>query len=731
MRKTAWLALALASFTAPAWAADDLMSSQLVDEARQWQEKDRDDLAAAVWRKLLRAVPNHPAALVNLGLIEARAGNLKEARVFWSRASQLSTPPAGLDRLSAAVSTTKSAPETAPPSPLEQSRALDALTIVVRDKPVKPVEIKPSSEALLETYQSPEAIKQKWAASRRGLEKLVRENPGDSRYPIALARHLSYREGTQREAIRQISGLTQRGLGNQETEQLWQKTLLSLKTKPGDRALLSSYLTRFPDDKAVKERLRTLEQQEAALAQSKQNEARRVAKIDNKAPASAAAVNADTNQKTAPESPPQAQSIVPATRQDDAVVQLESTTQLDVRNPWVRQAMARQDQNPAAAEGAEAAFDSLDEADAAKPEALFARATLYSTQQKWWDALNTLEKIPASARTASMALEQRHVWVNAQVQRALQFFNQGRVQQAYVLMDQAQAAAGLDAELLMTVAGGWFDLGQSAKGLRLMRETVSGNSVKTVATQIKYAKLLLNARQDATLATVLSELASTGRLNTAQEAEVNRIILGYTLRLTEFLRESGRYAEAAATVNPALQRLDDNRLLLSKARIYKAEGDFTAALALLEKVIDREPSDISHRLLASEAAFSANKMDKAAQHIKAALAQAPNHPRVLAMAGRVEKARGNTPQSFDYFQRSLIRESDKSTFAGAPDNLSLRLLGQVPDSLNLPLSSNKPDLINRPGLLPIPVFKTQSDRTPAGVGSAPPPDVDRAATRLE
>lgn len=710
LRKTAWLALTLASFVSQASVADDLVSSQLVDEAREWQQKDRDDRAASVWRKLLRAVPQHPEALINLGLIEVRAGNRKEAQALWTRANQLKVPPARLSELAAGLTATKSPPESTQPIKPEQSQAMDALTIVIRDKPAenKFAEIKLNSEALLASYQTPNAIKQQWTSARRGLEKLARDNPRDGRYAIALARHLSYREGTLRESIRQIGTLTQRNLGNKETQEIWQKALLSLKAKTGDRALFTAYLTRFPDDKVIRERLLTAERQEATLVQSKKIDIRSTTK-------------ADVNLTDAAVMQPPAQATPQTEGQEGVAMRLTSTLQLDPQNPWVRQALARQNQNNNAPEASETTIDKLNEAIPARPEALYARVILYSTQKKWWEALSALERIPASARTASMATEQRRLWVNAQVQRALQLFKQSHLQQANALMDQVQDASGADEAMLLTVVSGWSDLGQPAKGLRLMRHLFSVNPVKSMATQIKYAQLLLNDQQDSTLSVVLGDLATAGRLTEQQQEEVNHVILGYTLRLTELLRESGRYAEAAATINPALLRLDDNRLLLSKARIYKAEGDFSAALELVERVILREPNDISHRLSATELALAVKNMNKATGHVKSALDQAPNHPRVLALAGRVEKEQGNMTQALDYFQRAQAREFNKNAFFGAPGNLSLRLLGQEPDSVSTPLSTGKSNSASTRNLLPIPEFKPRSERTPAGLDSAPLP----------
>jgi hypothetical protein len=76
VKKLTCLTLGLAALVAPTLAADDLETSQMVDQARHWQQKRRDDLAAELWRKVLRFDPKHPEALAKLGAIEARASNL-------------------------------------------------------------------------------------------------------------------------------------------------------------------------------------------------------------------------------------------------------------------------------------------------------------------------------------------------------------------------------------------------------------------------------------------------------------------------------------------------------------------------------------------------------------------------------------------------------------------------------------------------------------------------------
>lgn len=103
MKKAVLLTMALNLFVQPVWAQEDLMTSHLADQARHWQQKDRDDIAADIWRSLLRSDPRHGEALVKLGLIEFRSGNRTESRSLLDRASRINPLPRGSGELAAAL----------------------------------------------------------------------------------------------------------------------------------------------------------------------------------------------------------------------------------------------------------------------------------------------------------------------------------------------------------------------------------------------------------------------------------------------------------------------------------------------------------------------------------------------------------------------------------------------------------------------------------------------------
>lgn len=706
LKKAAWLIM-LMPFAHPAWSADDLISSQLADEARAWQQKNRDDLAADLWRKLLRSDPNHPEALVRLGMIELRAGNIKAAEMLHQRARRLSPPPAELFALTAALDSLKqqAKTDTRPASePLVQTKP--PARVEARPEPDKKIAQQPPRLVDLGEYQTESAINANWEETRRSLEQLVRTSPGNKNYLFALARHLTHREATRREAIRLLSSLPLRG---PDLRKVWRQALSQLDARGSDVPLFEAYLQRFQHDAEMAGRLAAL-RQDHALASGKQNASRSAGDVA----ATVAAPHSTGFHSGNPQG--KAGTLLNQALADQrnaaygaAAAKLESAMLLDPANVRIRLLLARQYERLGAIDSAATLLDDVLAANPDLPEALHARASLFGGQQRWLEGLQMLERIPAAQRVAGIARDQRLMWFNLQLQHASQLYDKGNTGQAASLIERMKSEAGADDGLLGLVAVGWFNTGQPAQGLRLMREVLSRSPADNIAIRVQYAEMLLHALQDAELAAVLRDLAQPGRLDVLLQQQVNRIILSYTLRRVEALRESGRIHDARAMMMPVIQHSEDTRVLLTMARIHLAASEPDKGLALVEKAIARQPDNLGHRLLAIELAIAANTLEKAASHTRAALEITPNHPRALAAAGQVEKMRNNLPKAIEFAQRAHAKEQDPSAFTGAPRQLRLRLVEKGPATLQPGIRT---PATNRPGLLPIPDPGTQRPPIP-------------------
>lgn len=699
---------ALALVTPLCLAADDLMTSRFIEEARQWQLTDRDDMAADLWRRVLLTDPKHPEALGKLRAIEARSGNTKDAQVNTDQANDLkkSVPGSKTKPLNIPAAAAPSKPASA--LPIDFATPTGAIEVTIRDRS-KPVVVK---EPKLGTLQTAAASKTR-GATRSRLEKLVQLNPGELRYQLALARHLAYRESTRREAIGQLGSLYGSGQSSREIQQVWRRELLALHAEANDQTLFNLYLERFPGDRAVAERLR-------ALGGLKLGSMATVAQVSNPA----GTKNAEASQPAPKENnPSKAKEILRSVRAlglstDDDLnnrsrLQLEQAMLLDPTNSEIRLELAEFYRRVGLLDAAASLVENVLGQAPENPEALMARVVIYSSQNSWALGLETLERIPQDKRTFASAAIQRRLWIQTQLLRSRQFFAAGKFSQAAILMEQAATAAVQDESMMPLVAVGWSVVGQSSKALDLIRKIVSVTPAQAVEPRIRYAEVLLNAQQDAELAPLLEDLSAPGRLNPSQQDELNRIILGYTLRVTEALRESGRLAEAAEVISPALQRFDDTRLLLSMARLYGSAGNLDAALELTERVIDREPVDLAHRLYATEIALARGDLDSAQKHANAALELAPDHPRALSAAGRIEKIRGNTTQALMYFKQAQAMETKRGEFSTS-GQLALRLVSDTPAA---PASLQLPSRVTpggRSGLLPIPIYSPDRDKPAAG-----------------
>ncbi len=841
MKKLACLILALGIGVPCACLADDAATRQLVEQARYWQQNGRQDLAVGAWQKLLRADENHPEGLIRLGLLEARAGHLAQAQELYQRATQLPSAPAGLAELETVLKAGKTAPTLSTARKQAQSGQAEVATSTDRSALGTS---KPTGQLGLEYYQTLGATAEGWEEARRGLAELARSNPGNQRYLLALARHLTYRESARREGIRQLSALTQPEQ-TEEVRKSWSQALVRLNARRGDRALFASYLSRFPEDQAVRERLALLDRplveirkagragpSQAGLKLLEQGDmegaAARFESILAKKPRDVDALGGlgtvrlrqqafeeavrlldqairydrrhperwkqarDTAQywtllkqvlaarqagklldledklleankldqqqilgqvlmgdlwlekkqlakaesmyrlalKTSATDPGafrglitvllqtaregeamtmiseldeaaaskvsglnvlKASALLKLAETDEraanypaAAAKLEAAVLLDPTDPWSRLALARLYQRQGDLSKAESLLDTLLVAQPKLVEALHARALLYTEQKRWLDGLTMMERIPVVARSKNMLDDLRRISVNLQVQRAQQFLAQGNLPAAQAAALQAESQAATDLSLLAQVAGCWSQLGQPVEALRLMRDLVKRSPADNVDLRIQYAGVLLDAKQDAELSPVLRSLSQARPLTNSQQEDLNKIILAYTLRQTDALREAGRLDEALRLLSPALERSDEPRLIMALARIQNAGGDAGKALASAERVIAREPNDLDHRLFASGVALGAKAIESAALHASVALEIGPDDPRALIAAARVEKERGNADQALLYFERAQALERPQFTASATPANLPPTPVGEHAGLLPIP-----------------------------------------------
>ncbi|WP_373048358.1 cellulose synthase subunit BcsC-related outer membrane protein [Vulgatibacter sp.] len=249
------LIMLLAALALPEAAPAQSAREQLLENARYWEGRGREDKAIEAWEKVLLSDPRNADALVTLGLHHARAGRTAEARSFLDRLRSLAPGHAGVGQLEQALKLGSKSEDL-----LGEARRLgrsgDAAGAVAAYRQLFGEQPPPQALAL-EFYQTLGGTPGGWDEARSGLSRLAAQNP-TPRVQLALAQHLTYRESTRREGIRTLEKLAVQPVVAAAAQQSWKQALLWLEAQPGDVGLFDAYGKRYPLDTEIGQRARRL-----------------------------------------------------------------------------------------------------------------------------------------------------------------------------------------------------------------------------------------------------------------------------------------------------------------------------------------------------------------------------------------------------------------------------------------------------------------------------------------
>lgn len=860
-KKAILLALLSACFDGTA-IANTALNQKLLEQAQYWLQRGREDNAADAWRKLLKADPANVDAVAGLGLFEAHNGHSAEAKNYLSKLRQLQAAAPQIAELEAAIKSGSSG----------KTQLAEARQLAQQGKADEAIEryklagapAKLKGDAALEYYQVLSGTLEGYDDARAGLEQLVKDNPANNRYALALAQVYTYRAPSRAEGLRLLAELSKKTEVAKQAEESWRQGLTWLGGKKEDERLLHAYLERHPDDRAIKDRLAEISKQNrvsppAQRAYSGHAGGDAVAKLARNpmAKSQAAAYRAlqkgelaeaetefESILKTRPEDaaalgglglvrmkqelfaiardllerainaspksgkkqwkqahesaaywalvqeanaerdggrPQQAITLLRKALQindseptgrlllgdallatDDPVaaeanyrgvlaehkhheqalfsligllrqqkrdkeaealtaklsaaqrtalagggeyqrvaalremarqaeaggdiagaqMALEDAMLAAPDNVWIRLELARLYQRRDLPGQARSLLSGLLGAEPPMPDALYVSALLSAEQQLWWEGLNTLERIPESARTKDMAVLQKTLWIQVQMERAGVLAQQGRQQQANDILRQAEAAAGNAPEYVSVLAAGYIKNGELGRGLSLLRQALAKTGKPAFGLRLQYADALLRTRQDAELEPLIRQLYAMPNLQPQDLAALYNLRLALALRQAEAAREAGNLAAAYDYIAPLLaEKPDDNRLLLALARMYSSAGDTMQATELFAKVLESEPDNLEAYQAMVYAGIAIKDYAGAETYLVELLNRQPDNPRYIALAGRLARAQGNNAKALELFRQAMALERSQPA-AGLGAN-GLRLVDQQgPASLN-------------------------------------------------
>ncbi|UYB51667.1 cellulose synthase subunit BcsC-related outer membrane protein [Xanthomonas sp. AM6] len=238
-------------------------TQQLVSQGNYWHDQGRDDLAADTWRKLLRADPNQPDALLGLAQIDLAQGRQGEARKRLQQLQKAHPQAPQTQRLSQAIGGTG---ESLNLRNARRAAAAGRYVDAVREYQALFAGKAPPEHLALEYYQALAGTPQGWEGARDGLRRLAAAQPSNSAAALALAQVLTYREPSRREGIAQLGAMSKRADVGGPARAAWRQALLWLNAGSADAPLYQAFLAANPNDAEVANKAAQLRQQRAAQA---------------------------------------------------------------------------------------------------------------------------------------------------------------------------------------------------------------------------------------------------------------------------------------------------------------------------------------------------------------------------------------------------------------------------------------------------------------------------------
>ena len=694
---------AQAADTTPAPAVGELLSS-----ARLWEVKNRPDLARQALEKLLLAYPDQPDALLALGLLEIRSAHADVVTKLLARARAAHPDDLKTQQLDDAYRVaTRDHLRMATIGRLQQQGKSDE---AIKELRALFPNGAPVGQLGLNYYRIIASSRSGWEEARAGYARLMRENPEDPQYAIAMADHLLDRPATRAEGIRMLSALADNpDADHQRVMDLWHGAVTRASGPGVSTAALHDFLEQVPDDKEVQRQLAA----RARAAQARELLVNHTLTTNWAEQQAGQMEQLDQILSAAADRHPQNADILESLgllrlrqrRYDDAWDLFRGGRSYDAprtRDRWSRLMVATMfakwtSESDAARERGDleragrklraalaidaGSYYSLSlmgnrlgrEGETAEAEDLYRRVlaldAVNDTALRGLVAVlsqsgrrDEAQRMLLDLRTAYPGEAARLGLARASLLRddADEAIEAGKLGSGLRALETAQALAPADPWIRYDLAKLYVRLGVPKQARDLMTE--GANAAQPGDNDIHYARALLLASLD-------DDRAATQALDRvpASERSANMNSLTQRLEAMAWRREkagelaqadadetAGRYASARAIyARLVAQRSDDLDLRLSYARLLRHAGDRAAAGAELNTVLARAaPADTDTRLAVAKERMYLGDLHGSHEIVNALLLQTPVNPDALVQAGRLERAERHYDAAMAYYRKA-------------------------------------------------------------------------------
>ncbi|HVT34500.1 MAG TPA: tetratricopeptide repeat protein, partial [Nevskiaceae bacterium] len=264
MRHAGWLLLALplAAHAVDAVTPAPTPAQELLLSARLWESQSRGDLAQVALEKYLRAVPDDPRAMLMLGEIEIRSARPQDAAKVLERlrAAHPQDP---------AVRSLEDAYRVGTRDRLKMATVVRLTQIGQDDEAVAQLRAlfpsgAPGGELGVDYFRILASSDKTRLEAESGLRGLVRDNPGDPLFQLALANFLVAREATRPDGLRMLAALGARhDVDHTRVMDAWRDGAQRAVGEVRSARLVQQYLAAAPDDAETRKQVALAERAQA------------------------------------------------------------------------------------------------------------------------------------------------------------------------------------------------------------------------------------------------------------------------------------------------------------------------------------------------------------------------------------------------------------------------------------------------------------------------------------
>jgi cellulose synthase operon protein C len=402
----------------------------------------------------------------------------------------------------------------------------------------------------------------------------------------------------------------------------------------------------------------------ALRAQGKNAEAERVAARLSRADRSRVEADGSRGEKLRAE----AKELQAADNYAAALAKFDEAIAAAPTNPWIRYDLARY----LAGKGKVA--QALEVVDPNKTgntaEALMAAAWFDQEEQRWVEAIEKVDRIPAGQRTDEVRNFRHRVLVAATMQRVKQSMSAGDKTAARDLIITAYSDPQLNAgDRRALVSSMLYDVRDTDAAERLTRAGTVTKGHDGTAAAIDRITVLIDAKKVDEAATALAELETSGRVTADEEDDLTAAKVQLSLARAEKLRAAGNYAAADREIAPVLaERPNDAAVLMEAGRIAALSGHSAQAIDYLDQA--RDADTLTPELVGAlvGAAIQARNFAKAEAYLADGMDKFPDNAALYYWEAQIDRARGNNSAALEALYKAKALNK-KQAAAASPPNL--------------------------------------------------------------